>query len=419
MRIDKFIQCDMAMALSLRKKEMKTKELVLGFCVLTAVTGAVSQIFGDTEMELASLDDDEGPLVFVDEAVTGAAPLRFLHGAVAGAGSAGWLDNVIEDRVFQEVLALRQSEMLFAAIPDSERKAAYAKALDALKQRLNAETKEFAKMCYKEAECARIAVLCDRRAYFHYKTGVRDLELINKKSTRIQSDLVKAKKSVKWALLPSTKKKTKAKVDALKLELADALWQRKLVLEQVAISRSAATGYLNAARQFMNDASELHTQRIACITRLNEAEVRRFLENKKSIVDYIKRVRSDDIAIPELEAIALEAIQCVAVFQEAYRRWREAVRITNCTMVTIQWPNDFNWFRNVIGGDRRLYNELQTSFSQETRCCVYSESSTIGHMINSIQLVFGDAVSLADETCARLQAIRAAADSAAVDTATV
>jgi hypothetical protein len=42
-------------AFSLRRKKMKTKKLVLGFCVLAAVTGSAPQVFGKKPVSLKGL----------------------------------------------------------------------------------------------------------------------------------------------------------------------------------------------------------------------------------------------------------------------------------------------------------------------------------------------------------------------------
>jgi hypothetical protein len=300
---------------------MNTKKLVLGFCVLAAVTG---EFWGN-----AVTGTEAAPQVFGNEAVTG-------RGAPAVS------------------VLMSPSEMLTEAFPDEESRAQYVDGLNVLEREAKANADKLVEVGNDEVNRVKSALSSEHRAHLLGELAIRDVKLVDeKKIARIQRDLEKAEKRVEraWFFVEWRK----AKVEKLKLKLADAEQKRDRMLEQVAALCHTANGCIDKAQQHRSAASALHTQRVAAIT------------NACALLPLsINGIRADEdrlhagLAITDLQELALKIIGYIVVAREADRVLAATLRGAECLRNAFhEGQYDYDWFS---GGNRGLYETLMLSY---------------------------------------------------------
>jgi hypothetical protein len=283
-----------------KRKEMNTKKLVFGFCLLAAVTGAAPQVLG------------------------------------------------------MKTLRIPARNLLTKRIPDSERRGAYVETLkDAVLKLIN-ETSCFVKMSNYEVENVKLAALSELKSSLCYKKGYRELRLARENVSGIQNALMNAE--VERIDSFFTKLKT-AKVDRLRLKLTEALQQEKLM-------HGKYTAFCRNARIFAKKAEEswivvygYRKQQSDYLAALNDSYLS-LANNIKADLDRVYGLNSNEITVPELELMMVNAIRCIAILQETARRRTFVSRVD-------ERLRDVDWcFRDAADRLGVSYRKLKDSYCQ-------------------------------------------------------
>jgi hypothetical protein len=284
---------------------MYTKKLVLGFCVLAAVTGSAPHVFGEESLQ----------------------------------------------------------SRLAEAIHDDRIRVEHQAALAATEQKLHAEVVALASMGEDEVRLVREAVLKARRAHILCESHALDdskLRAIDASVACIQSDLDTA---VWGAANGATffRERNEAEVDRLKSILAEARQPERRILEQRSIRRSMIIKIRGEMRQARKEAYALHDQRVAHVTALCDTTIR---ERERSLHADLDGFGSLwNYSIDEIVQMEMRAIGDLAALNAAELIRSDVIRVSERIKEAVREEHDdYAWFHDVTGLDREVYDKWQASF---------------------------------------------------------
>jgi hypothetical protein len=278
---------------------MNTKKLVLGFCVLAAVTGSAPHVFGGESLQ----------------------------------------------------------DRLAEAIPDNRIRAECETALASTEQQFQAKVDDLASMGDEEVRLVRDAILKDRRAHLLDEIMISDfskINAINEEIRCIHSDLCKAD----YPLFFSQKQ---AKVDMLKSKLKETKQQRILMREQIVGHSRLVTEIGCEARQAMKEACLLHAQRVARLNELCDTTISEREGSLSADLDGFRDLGK--CSISDQVQMYRRALGDLVVIRAAELIRRDVRRVDRGLWHAVwETQDDYAWFHGVTGLDRSLYNTWQTSF---------------------------------------------------------
>jgi hypothetical protein len=277
---------------------MKTKKLVLGFCVLAAVAGSAPQVF-------------------------------------------------CEDISPRDMLN---------CISDPRRRDEAQYRLAATKERLQANTAELASMCNNVIGLVSKIRESERRAYILGTiANGKEREIKNEVECR-QNDLTRAKSALKGARY--FRRLRTAIVTWRKSKLEKAEQKKTLILAQVASLRGVAADITETAKQDRAAASALNAKLAALLTEIATAELGR---HARSLGDDVESFKRGELSVHELEMMEGRLAEGAAVFDETISRDSNLERVRNAIECR-QLPCDYDWFCREVGGGRRLYRKLTAMY---------------------------------------------------------
>jgi hypothetical protein len=284
---------------SLMREKMKTKKLVLGFCVLAAATGSAPQVFGE---------------------------------------------------------GISQRDLLYC-ISDTGRRLLAQGRLVGVEKRLQIETAELASMCNEEIGFVRKIRESERRSYI-LGTIANDKEReINKEVSDRQGDLTRAENALKGARYFRRLRSAICEWRKSKLEKAEQ--KEALILAQVADLRRDAADFIRATNQDRARALTFHTERVARLTKIAEGWMS---EHEKGLIADAESFRRGGLSVADLEMMEGRLIIDVVVLDAAERIRSDLERVRDAIWCN-QLPNDYEWFHLNVGGGRWLYRKLTAKYS--------------------------------------------------------
>jgi hypothetical protein len=324
---------------------MGTKKLLLGLCVLAAVTGAAPQVFGTLQSELEPLK----PAITAEQQAC----------AELGQGPA----LTAERNGVPNLLSM-----------DDKRQMALTEIVDLTREKLETETKGLKEMGEQELCCIENALGVELHDYFINEICVSDIEEANAKVNAIESSIAESRSSVSAAEerhkegrlsgfgLFLAKRWSAVKVWALNLK-------RKKAEEHLARMRlqhsDSVVELLNlraAARRFKSGACELRTQRIECLRGLNEAWIRRRVVSQKSDIEKLENHDGINVSTIELEDMRGRGIQDTNFLLEEASRYKNEERITARIANAFAHQHRRDWRRYAVKGRLDSCRKLKDSF---------------------------------------------------------
>jgi hypothetical protein len=334
---------------------MKTKNLVLGFCSLVAVTGAgAPQVFGDTDidMELMSLDD-----VCVPQ----------------------------EAPVTKRAHLARVSGMPIMSA-DPQRQEICEEMLDFTKQRLKAETAALSSLGWGMVGCVQMSLLTERNANFAIETARAAYESAKQKLESMEWKVIRADEFVEQVnhsvFSCLVKNVAVARANRLRLKLAKAEEHFKLMSKQLD-TNGIATNLLVSSRKFREVAIKLHADRRELLTALCTMELEKHAEGQ--VVIDRERVRSGQF-IPETEWLVMSGFRDLAVFNEFDYRVKLEVEFAKSISEAIQCHENDRWFgRETCGFD----DSYRVFLEKEPRvlCCDEGQFDPIKRQVSRLRSV--------------------------------
>jgi DNA repair exonuclease SbcCD ATPase subunit len=315
-----------ACSFSLMGNKMNTKKLVLGFCVLAAITGGSA------------------------------------HGAASGAhvevsGGGGEICVVTFDDGFDvhKVKFSRQAGEvdIFGIVYNgmmAERKQQIESLLEEKNRELRDQTNEYRDLCRMEVAYVKNALFHEHREHFR-REFASELEEAEKETTQIRECISLAENFVRKIDLFGSERRQLEKqiyegIQVLKSDLEEAL-RRKGALEANLKSLSDRDDEL--AKKIKAAANWGHIQRISYLTDINKAEEDNRVTNGAQARELtsVTRVLGSKVTatVSELEDIVVNGLKDIAVMNEAFFRHKLAentiAAIENAIQRQMEWSDSY------------------------------------------------------------------------------
>jgi hypothetical protein len=209
---------------------MKTKKLVIGVCLSVAITGT-HKVFGEDSVD---------------------RPVGILSTNVSrrGLGEINIFEGMCDDEVPSLELALICEQKTHPVI-------------EIALQRFGIETNILEGMCDDEVSAIENALIYEHKAHFIREFADRKLELACENFVRIEYELRDAINEVPQSFGTAAKRReTYAKIEKLKVELAEAFKHRMHMSREHLQSHFVANGYCELAQKCRGSACDMRTMRI-------------------------------------------------------------------------------------------------------------------------------------------------------------
>jgi hypothetical protein len=283
--------------------EMKTKKLVLGVCILAAVTVAVPQVFGTILVPVLS--------------------------------------------------------------KDLGRREAYEEELAFTARRLKEETTILADMGDEEVRCIKDVLFYEYHAHFFAEINDHNYQLAINKVGSILESLEDAKRVAELAerriFAPFAKRSSAAKVEELRLELAKAKKHRERMFIQLCYGNAVANGYRDVAQKLRDHATELHAERLALFTKLSADEIDRREASLLSDEEKIEQLPD----IYEIEGIRMRSVQDRIILQEFDTRIQAEAKFAISIKDAIRNHTNDSWSRIPGTSNDSLWQYLLGTYNQK------------------------------------------------------
>jgi hypothetical protein len=248
---------------------MSTKKLVLGFCVLASVTVGAPKVFGDTVG----------------------------HPVVRGL--------IVGGHVFQGQAAILSW--------DRRQRATYENILKAEAERIAQQEAELKQMVDSEVDCVERSLWHSHYAFLVRRSASRELGEASRTVDRIQQDLLNAQNDLRIAEDDAkqtwlAKMIANIKVNMLKAKLAKASRVKEIAKQKNEVASEKASVHDAEAQKFKTSACDWREIRIASVTEMLEADIRKRGENGQN-----KDFRILQGGVANLSPIAVERIRLSAL----------------------------------------------------------------------------------------------------------
>jgi hypothetical protein len=288
---------------------MKTRKLLLGFCLLAAVTGSTPQVFGMFAQYVR-------PLVLKGKGAT------------------------LSD--------------------DPARQARYENLLKATEERVDAECKILKEMRFEEVDCVDKAIDLEHRAYFVRGLAARELEAVCRVTAPMQQQLTIAEEAATRAVFRSTKMEANAKVRTLRLKFAQAFANKKRVLQKCKDYNDEADTAIEEAQKCRKRARDLRDQRIEYLAKAVSTHIADRGGEGKQALD-LRKLDEPNCDIEQQEAIRVRFLQDFIIINATYYVHAEG-RIAGFIEDYIRSHTDKRWRGNVGDNDSKLCEKLQEKY---------------------------------------------------------